>query len=126
MITLTPVTAAELRAFYGELPRFTIRGVAIRQDGELVAIAGVTRGPYGWAAFSDIQDGVKVPKMTVWRVARAVLHWLTPTPGNVLALASRGWPNAERFLERLGFRPIGQDANGERIFQWRNCSPPPR
>lgn len=116
MIEIRPATAADLEAFYGQRPQQTVKAVAVFQDGDLAAIAGVTIEPGFLVAFSDIKPGVTAPKMTYWRVAKEVMKFIGNRP--VVAGPSANHPNAARLLTKLGFVRI-ESEHGE-VYQWPN------
>lgn len=109
MIKADPATPKDMEEFYGDKPPVTVRAVAVRLGGEIVAVAGVARG----VAFCDIKE-VDVPKITIWRHAREIMKILTKDRKTLMATPSENYPNAARFLERLGFRDEGG------VYVWRS------
>lgn len=105
-VLIRPATIDDVLRFYKEPFQQTIRAWAVEYEGEVVCIAGVTHiNPRVLLAFSNIADGVSVPKITVWRTALHLFENIKSIGLPVIADPDGNIPGAQRFLERLGFEP---------------------
>lgn len=108
--TVKPLTQAIIDEFYGEGVSFTIKGYALYLDGKLVGVAGVRFVGSGRIVFSEIKEGVNLPKATVWRCTRLIMSMIDKMKIPVEAYADCNKETAPAFLKRLGFRYIGSQA----------------
>lgn len=116
-ITITPVTSADILEFYGAPSERTLRALAIRRDGVLVAIAGVAVECGRNVAFSDVKEGVTAPKKTIWRVAKEIMKYISAIKSPTIAITK----SSEKFIQRLGFiEYIGRCENGRIYKLWLN------
>lgn len=106
-----PATARDILGFYGRSSEKTIRAQVWELDGEPAAVAGVYRLGAARVVFSDIRPGV--PKMAIWRQAKAFMDDLK-APALCIAEANSG-----PFLERLGWAFVGSSEDGD-VYQWRD------
>jgi hypothetical protein len=107
-------TAADVRSFYGESVKPTLRAVALLVDGAPAAIVGLaSEGPYQ-KLFSDERPEFEPHRrsMAVLRAIKRVQDWIRACP-QVVFSESQNRP----LLERLGFQQIE-----EGIFVWPTCS----
>ena len=115
-IEIRPANAADLLSFYGKPSAKTVRAFCISKNGEVGAIAGITISPEIITFFSDMKDGVEVPKMTVWRVSKEIVRRVRKMNLPIYAIENCNKPTAKRFLERLGFVFYAED-NGEQQYR---------
>lgn len=122
MIEIRPATAADVLAFFGRSPQKTMQAVVVIKDGELSAFAGVTIERNQIIAFSDVKDGVRVPNITVWRCAKAIMKYIRGRQAPVFAIASPDIPRSGRFLQTLGFTYVGpcESGNVYRLDPWQS------
>ena len=106
-----PATAADVYAFFGKASPHTVRARVLDIDGEIAAIAGYYISGGVAVVFSDIK--LAVPKMTIWREARAMMDGLK-LPAVCLADCGSGL-----FLERLGWSEVGTTKDGD-IYKWQH------
>jgi len=99
---IRPATPADIENYYGRKPDRTVRAMVIEKDGELACIAGMTIGRDYIEAFSDVRP-VDAPKKTVWRYAKQLKAIL-----DGYGLPCIATTNNPRFLEKLGFRYVGE------------------
>lgn len=107
-IVIRPVTSEDMRRFYGSHER-TVRAVAVELDGELVCIAGVAIEKGKIEAFSDLREGIDVPKITIYRYAHKIMRWIMDLQLPVMVTSNPERPNSHRFLVSLGFEPVGSE-----------------
>ena len=88
----------------------SVRARVIEQDGEVVAVAGYYRAGAVMAMFSDVK--VQLPKMTIWREAKAMMEGFN-LPAYCLAANS----SAAKFLQRLGWTHYATTDEGE-FYVW--------
>lgn len=118
MIEVSPLTAADLIEYYGQLPQESIRGFKVRCDGEIFGVIGVARRPDHLMLFSDYKPAYKdqlrrVATLRAIYAAMALVDELTSAGCPVYALANPEEPDSQRLLSRLGFEHLGSSANGE-------------
>lgn len=95
----------------------TVRGVAVEQAGEVIAIAGVMH-TVPLQAFTEASvDQSKYP-MTVMRTVRKFREILKGYKVPVYALADPKQRNAPAFLERVGFQFEADTAMGK-VYKWQ-------
>lgn len=118
-IVIRPVTRADMEKFYGTHPR-TVRAVAVELDGEVVCIAGVAIEKGRIEAFSDLREGVDVPKITVYRYAHQIMRWIMDLQLPVMVTQNPERSNSHRFLVSMGFTPVGveNDITIYRLNPW--------
>ena len=110
---LRPATAADLKAFYGDKPRPTVRAIVGVVDGVPLGVAGISYERGQLMLFSDLKPEGRKYRKAIVKAARMVLEMAKGIP--ILALAEH--PSSCRFLTRLGFTYIGSSPAGE-VFRW--------
>lgn len=105
-----PATAADVAGLFDEPVPMTIRARVLEQDGKPVAIAGYFLNGGKAVMFSDVKGAI--PKMTIWREAKAMMAGLK-LPAICVAECGSG-----AFLERLGWSLAGNSADGE-VYTWQ-------
>lgn len=100
------MTAADAQAYWGkELPA-SVRGYAVELEGTVMGIAGLAYLPTEIRAFADmVEDGQKYP-MTIMRITKLMKALMNETKAPVYCNPSASLPNAKRFLEHVGFKPV--------------------
>lgn len=86
----------------------TVKAFTVLLDGNPVCIAGVTIEKDKFIAFSDVKEGLKAPKMTIWRTARRLAEKLRTLNLPAVAITKSG-----KFLESLGFEYVGECDEGK-------------
>lgn len=119
MIEIRPTTQADIVAFSGHRSQKTIRAFTVLLDGEVTCIAGVTIEPDGVMAFSDLREGLQVPKMTIYRYAKQLADLIRGWGLPAAAVADPNRPNSDRFLERMGFCYIIDSEEGKVFGIWQ-------
>jgi RimJ/RimL family protein N-acetyltransferase len=111
---IRPATHADLVAFYGKPPSQTSRSWVGVVDGTVLAVFGLVykRGRPAYF-FSDLAPEARRYRIAIMRAARMMLDQMGQIP--VPAFADPGIPAAGRFLERLGFRFIGE-VDGQMVY----------
>lgn len=102
-------TRKDFLDFYGRLPPQTTRAKVWEVDGEPVAIVGWTIATGVPMVYSDVVEGLEVPKMTIWREAKKIMQEI---PDSVCY--SKG--NSGEFLKRLGWT----ETEIEGMYEWRS------
>lgn len=111
MIKIIPATSEIVRYFYSDTtPLPTIRGaLAVMEDGEPIAIAGLYRKGRYMVLFSDAAPEVRqrLP-LTSYRVAKKLLEYADRKGWSVIAIPKPDIEPANRFLLRFGFEETEQ------------------
>lgn len=113
-ITYRSATAGDLEDFWGEYPPVSVRAVAFFLDGKIVGIGGWKMEGGSFVLFSEIKDGVKVEKATIFRCARIVMDMAAENKCPMHAATDN-----PRFLESLGFQPFDTVTNAKEFFVWQ-------
>lgn len=111
MIETRWATAADLEGF--AMPRKTARVRVALVDGRPAAILGYVLERDFAMVFSEIREAL--PKKLIVREALALMGGLKVPAG---CLADRAHPGSCRFLERLGWIPVGEIEQGK-VYAWR-------
>jgi hypothetical protein len=106
-------TAADVQAYYGDMPDQTMRAMVIEKDGAPVVIAGIALEGDRFQAFSEFKPEFEpqLKSMTTLRFVKRVQAMIAAAPLPVVAF-SKGDP---ALLERLGFQKIREGA-----YLWPN------
>ena len=117
-ITLRPSVASDFLALIDRSPAYRCQCLTAEADGKILGLGGFMFPPGGdvWCSAFITDEGRKYP-VALHRVGLAVMA-LGRRRGfaKVYATAQPDNPAAERWLERLGFRPT--DVAGEKVFVW--------
>lgn len=105
--TIRPAREADILAFYERLPGPSIRAWVLEMDGEVVGVSGWYGVPR--VVFSDVREGV--PKMTIWRAAKAMMAKMDKPA------VCQGSEGSRAMLERLGWQELEDE-----VFTWQACS----
>lgn len=106
-VVYRPITLADFTQFYGyDRPIGTISGFSFLRDGQVVGVAGIEMRKGVSYAFSDIRG--EAEGVTIWRAALLVRDWMLQRGIDVYACANEQIEGAGGFLQRLGFRKIGE------------------
>ena len=108
-INSRPATKADIETFFGKAPPFSVRARVLERGGEVVGVAGYYMAGGFAIVFSDIKG--KIPSMTIWREAVALLESLKVP---AICVAQEG---SEKLLERLGWKHASSSENGE-VYTW--------
>ena len=100
----------DVETMLGGRPKYSMRGIAVRNGERCIGLCGVQHGQY-YDAFSTITDEMRKYPGAIWRAAVKFRALLNQYEGPVFARA--GEATAPAFLERIGFEPIGED-----MYQW--------
>jgi len=102
---------------------FTVRGLAIELDGEVVGIAGVLHtNPI--QAFSRMDDKLRKHPKTIMKVIKKFKDILSNYNSPIYAIASEKEYNSNKVLERIGFKFFHENEQGRfyRIGVDHGCS----
>ena len=108
MIVSRPATRSDVHSFYGCGAPVTIQARVWERENEILAIAGWFSVAGQRFVFSDLKEGTRVAKKTIWREAKA---FMADLPACVCACS----PGSEKFLLRLGWHPT-EDG----VFEWQS------
>lgn len=110
-------TKADIDAFYAMEEKPTMRAWLAEVDGEIIGICGIARTRGRWVAFCDIKDELRRFKKVILKTGLLMMRearkagiryvYSEPNPDE---------PNAERFLQALGFH---LDPRSMSLFRWR-------
>lgn len=109
-ITTRPATSADIVAFYGRLPDRSVRATVYELNGEPAAIFGHYVEGGVRVIFLDISAAV--PRLTIWRKAKAAMAQIK---GPAVCVAASG---SGPFLERLGWAFVADSDEGA-VYQWQ-------
>lgn len=118
-VTLRPGTREDIIALLGSPPDYRCKVVAAECDGKVIGLGGIVYCPDGLHASMVITDQFRASKFALHR---AVARWMkneTIRSGyrRIVAHAEPGNPAAERWLQRLGYRP--ETVKGETVWVWQ-------
>ena len=119
-LTYRFATESDLRRFYGELPRQTLRAVVILLDGEPAGIIGLARDAGCEKLFSEAKPELE-PHLRRFEVLRAIKLAMTLVESSkcdVYAVREEGTD----VLLRLGFEHIEDDIYKWPYFQQRSLT----
>ena len=107
-IEIKPITISDYVEFFGVKPERTIRGYCFYLNGERVAVFGALIDKKVTMLFSDMRDGIDVPKITIWRWAKKALGMISDMKQPMYATSK----SSGKFLTSLGFRFYGDTKYG--------------
>lgn len=114
--TIRPATAADLLAWYGTPPAYTVTALVGELEGKVVAIGGVYRDTNAVVGIAGATQEMRQRKKDVIHMIRAVKELLQKYPV-VIAFADRNEPTADSFIRHLGFEYVRPTPQGE-MFVW--------
>lgn len=120
-VSIEPTTKEDVAEFFPDAPPFRIRALTARLDGEVIGIGGVTFRPDGIAlAFleCDEEHCRKYPKRLHATARRVIAEAKAAGIKRIIAKADGAREKAAAWLERLGFKKIGE-VDGEQVFEWQ-------
>ena len=99
------------------VPRFF--GLVAELDGREIGAASIVIGHSNRPFLSlDMAEELRRFPLLMHRLAKQMVAAGVSQLGELYAIEAKAEPKAERWLLRLGFRPIGEKINGERVFKW--------
>lgn len=113
-VTYKLATDDDMTEFYGERPAFTGRAIVFFLDGEIAGLGGWKIDGSSYVVFSEIKEGVKVEKSTVFRCARIILDMVSEKNCPMYAVTHN-----PKFLERLGFKPFETVTDNKEYYVWQ-------
>jgi len=113
-VELKPITIADYVAYFKEQPKRTIRGYSFFLDGELVAIFGAILEKEGTILFSDMNQNLDVPKITIYRWSKKALKLIDDMKQPLYATTL----HAGKFLSSLGFCYRGTTKYGRLLYEY--------
>lgn len=112
-------TQDDLKHFFGDKMRKTIRAWSAYRDGELLGIGGVVLQRHNIIAFSVIADDAEVSSREIWETAKDMMEKIKRLQYPVMyAVADNNQDSAPRFLKRLGFKKEAKGQMGD-IYKWQ-------
>lgn len=114
---IRPVREADVLQMCGKLFDRMMRGIAVEDDGELVAVAGVIHQDT-MQCFSEMTDRLRRSPKNLVRAGRVLRDMLDGYTVPVFALTDPDKPAHGRFLEWMGFRFVAVTTQG-RLY--RRC-----
>lgn len=116
-IEIVPSSIEHINQFLNTPPKYTIKSWTALLDGEAIGIAGFTYGDDCITVFSTLTKEIKRYRKQLWRTAKMIISEADKLKGNLMAIADPKEPTASRFLEKLGFKYVGTQTEGE-VYQW--------
>lgn len=119
-ISFESCTTDDFLSLAGRAPSTRARAITARLEGRPVGIGGFVYQEDGtiWASMLATPEVRRYPT-AVYRGAKMAMRLAARLRlRRIFALADPTEPAAERFLERLGFRPTTWNANGKLIYLW--------
>ncbi len=101
-VSYRPAGSQDIRDFYGYIPA-TMYALVFELGDKVVALGGWKMENGNLVVFSDIKEGAKLNKHTIWRGAKVIMDFVKEKGVPMYATTS----NPE-FLRRLGFHTIGK------------------
>lgn len=119
-VEVRPATRADVEAFLPEPLPWRVRAFTGLLDGEIVGIGGLAYLPDGTVmAFLHGSDKARACRLSLHKAARRVLSEARGKGlRTIVAEADHTIEPAERWLLRLGFKPVDHD--GERVYVWHS------
>lgn len=119
-IEIRPAKKADLDALLAEPLPFRVRAFAAYRGDELIGVGGLAFVPDGTiGAFLMIADNAKCYAVSLHKAGLKLMNEARKLGiKRVVALAQDDIEPAERWLMRLGFKPMTVD--GERVFAWHS------
>lgn len=115
---IVPASAAQIREFFGEKPKQTVRAWLVMIDGAPVALGGFAYSGDYIVMFSDLKPDIRRYRKSIVKAAKQIVREATSRHnGAVIALADPNEPTAPSFLTHLGFLYAGSSPDGE-VYQW--------
>lgn len=108
MVEIRQATQADIEAFYGKKPIYSMRGVVGLEDGIPIGIGGVYQAGGKFIAFCELKPEARRHRKYILKAARLALS-IADRYDTVYAILSATEPGARRFVEHLGFKHITGD-----------------
>lgn len=117
-VEVEPATVDDIRFFARDQQFPTMRAWAAREDGEPIALFGLSRGPDArWYAFLDITDAARPHKKTIVRTGKVLMDEARKMGLRyVYAQCDENEPLAARWLRSLGFEA---DPRSGVLMRWK-------
>lgn len=112
-----PIREDDLIEMHGELFKESMRGIAVEDGDDLVAIAGVIHGSV-FQCFSSMTEQLRRSPKNIVRAGRALQDLLNQYTVPVYALTDPEQPAHARFLEWMGFEYIETTTQGRLYKRW--------
>lgn len=119
-VTFRPATRDDVAALQGDAPLpWRVQAIAGEVDGRVIGVGGLVFRPDGvWASILLTEEARRY-KLAMHRAARMTLAMAERAGIRTLyAAAEPGRPGADAWLERLGFKRLGDEQGGD-LFVWR-------
>jgi hypothetical protein len=116
-LIIRPATAADLIAWYGAPPPYTVTALVGELEGKVVAIGGVYRDANAVVGIAGVAQEMRQRKKDLIRMIRAVKELLQKYPV-VLTFADVKEPTADSFIRHLGFEYVKPTPQGD-LYQCR-------
>lgn len=97
----------------------TVRAWVAELDGEPIGIAGYYLIAGRAMVFSDMRDEMKRFPVLIMKLAIEFMGSIQSTGLPLVCTASTKIPNAEKFLQRLGWLHVGPSEAGE-VYTWHS------
>lgn len=114
-------TANDVALFYGvSAPPASMRGISIVVDGEVIGVGGVSMSIGGPVAFMNIRKEAKHFPVLIMKASatlRREVFTLYRCP--IYAFRDTSMESSDRFLRRIGFRPVEENSE---VYVWRSQS----
>lgn len=106
-------TESDIRNWYGRIPA-TMRAIVLEVDNDPKMICGVLHQADHYMAFMDMKNDAQRFPVAIMKASRmAILEVFSKYHQPILAIESDEHESANRFLKRMGFKPIN-----EKVMIW--------
>jgi hypothetical protein len=118
-VELRPTITSDIAAVTSETLPIRIRAITAVAGERVLGIGGIGYRPDGVViGFAFIGEEFRLYPTAIHRAGLAMMRVIREVGvPEVLAMADKTVPRAERWLERLGFKPCR--CSGEQIYVWR-------
>lgn len=117
-VQIQTITKRDLLRFNnGEPYEHSIRGLSVKRDDDILAVAGVMHTPY-LQVFSQMTDEMYKHPIIIMKTAKRLLGIMNMYDEPLYALASNKEKRSDEFLQHLGFEFINENDDG-RFYKWQ-------
>lgn len=109
----------DLVSFLGYTPRNASRAWVVVYRDEVVCLAGVEFQPFAAVLFSEIKEGLDVPKISIWRATKDIMKLVKGLNRSVIAICRDEYLNSEKMLRMFGFTFLATTEQGA-VYKWQH------
>lgn len=118
MIEIVPAQAED----FPEPPKYRCRAVAVKKDGKVIGIGGLTFPPGTYPfLWSTITDELRAMPVLLHKTGlRFIAEARSQGVRVMFATTDVGFEAADRWIKRLGFEETGEVKDGKKVHIWRD------